>query len=387
MSSLFRTSIILAVLVLLPATTHAVTITEWNFRGSNVPGRWEVRDLAPVRTDTGLHITAPHEGSLTRLTDLHHRIDDIIVHAFATQATEVFLLWHHRNMPPSNLVQLPFKIPSSTTPLSIELNVSSFPEWDPNTDRIGFAFPQGTDAILESMEFVGLQWWEHGIVAMQSFWTFDWYKPHSINFVWGPLLTFTPLSKKHMFYQLPPLAYSANIIFYTLMIIGAGAAIFYWHAHGRTFKARQKSATGFLMLIAILWIGYDIRMGAEWLSYVREDLRTYLLAEESTRTFRERGRFYDFATIASTYLTKDPTYIFLATHRWPYLGAMRYFTYPSIPTEPDQAQFGIDTWVVFDRPDISVDPSEHLVSEGTVVTPPGKVLYQFDDHSFIFRTR
>ena len=66
---------------------------------------------------------------------------------------------------------------------------------------------------------------------------------------------------------------------------------------------------------------------------------------------------------------------------------MRYLTYPSVPTEPDQAQFGIDTWVVFDRPDISIDPSDRLTSDGIVVTPPGKVMYQFDDHSFIFRTR
>ena len=375
------------VLLLFPSITHALTITEWNFRESGIPGRWEVQGLTPVPTDTGLHIIATKDGELTRLTDLPHRIDDIIVHAFTKSPTEALLLWHPRTFPSSNLVQLPFSIPAGTAPVSIELNVSSFPEWDPATDRIGFAFQEGTDVILDSIELIDLKWWEHGIVALQSFWTFDWYKPHSINFVWGPLLTFTPLAKKHMFYQLPPLASSANTIFYIPIIIGSGFAIFYWHFYGRTLKARHKSVTGFLILIAILWIGYDIRMGAEWLSYVREDLRTYLLQEESTRTFRERGRFYDFAAIAATYLAKDRTYVFLATFRWPYLGAMRYLTYPSVPTEPDQAQFGIDTWVVFDRPDISIDPSDRLTSDGIVVTPPGKVLYQFDDHSFIFRTR
>lgn len=382
-----RTSLLLAILIVEPSVTHALTITEWNFRGGGIPGRWDVSGLAPVPTEVGLHVTAPKEGELTRLTDLPHPIDDMIIHAFASSPTEALLLWHHRTMPPFNLVQLPFQIPASSLPLPIELNVSSFPEWDPLSDRIGFAFQEGSDVVIDSVEFIGLTWWERGMVAIQSFWTFDWYKPHSVNFVWGPLLTFTPISKKHMFYQLPPLAYSANTIFYVLVLMGTGIAIFHWHRGGRTPRRTHQSIIGILLLIGVLWIFYDIRMGAEWLSYVREDLRTYITKEESVRTFRERGRFYDFAHIASTYLTKDRTYVFLATHRWPYLGAMRYLTYPSVPTEPEQAQFGIDTWVIFDRPDISIDRSGQLVVADKVITPPGKVLYRFDDHSFIFRTR
>lgn len=387
MFTIVRTSLILATLILAPSVTHALTITEWNFRGGGIPGRWDVSSLVPVPSESGLHITAPKEGELTRLTDLPHSIDDIIVHAFAKSPTKAHLLWHPRNMPSSNLIELPFLIPAGSAPARIELNVSSFPEWDAKNDRIGFAFEEGADVTLDSIEFIGLTWWERGIVATQSFWTFDRYKPHSINFVWGPLLTFTPISKKHIFYRLPPLAYSANVIFYAVMIIGIGIAILSWHFRGRTHLSLQKSIMGFLLLMTILWIGYDIRMGAEWISYIREDLRTFILQEDSTRTFRERRRFYDFAHIASTYLTKDRTYVFLASHQWPYLGAMRYLTYPSVPTEPDQAQFGIDTWVIFDRPDVSVDASGRLIADFTIVTSPGVVLYQFDDQSFIFRTK
>jgi len=380
----FARVILLGLLLLSAQSAHAVKLTEWNFRGG-IPGRWDVKGLEPTSLDDGLHIVAPKEGELTRIPGLTHRIDDVIIHASAEVDTQAFLIWHKTGSPRTDLVQLPFVIPGEGEVLTIEFNVSPYPQWDPHTDRIGFAFPKGANVTLESIELVGLSAAERAIVAWQTFWTFDLYRPYTINFLWGPLLTFAPLAKKHMFDQLPPRARSANTIFYALLLIAAVFLIARWHLGGRTPHLKQQGASTFLLCLALVWFVFDARMGLEWFGYFRRDVETYLSKPQGERTFRERKHFYDFVEEAHSYVQDRNRYIFLAQHRWPYLGVIRYLTYPSIPTDPPQAQYNVDTWVVFDRPDVEFS-NRRLVLDGAAVTRPGRMIYEFNEHSFVFRT-
>ena len=141
-----------------------------------------------------------------------------------------------------------------------------------------------------------------------------------------------------------------------------------------------------LLLFGILlaaWVLLDLRMGSEYLSWIAHDRTTYIEAPPETRTFRDRKRFYDFASFASPLVSDRKSYIFFGERQWPYLGNMRYLTYPAIP--------GIDvthddTWVIYRRSDVTVSSARQLMIGGEAVTEAGTILGQFDDHSFVFRT-
>ena len=85
-------------------------------------------------------------------------------------------------------------------------------------------------------------------------------------------------------------------------------------------------------------------------------------------------------------LEDQEKYIFIATHRWPFLGLMRYYTYPNIPVDPLQAE-ETDTWIVYRRPDFTIDARGRLTSDGIAFSSPGKVLHEFEKGTFVFRVQ
>ena len=136
------------------------------------------------------------------------------------------------------------------------------------------------------------------------------------------------------------------------------------------------------LLLSAMWLLFDIRMSTQYLSWVIHDYQTYSGQSEETRTFRDRKRFYDFAEAAAMTVNDRERYIFYAQHDWPFLGNVRYITYPVLPTGIPRKD---DTWVIYDRPDVSVNEDGSLEYDGQVLSSPGKVLLQFDEVSFIFR--
>ena len=125
-----------------------------------------------------------------------------------------------------------------------------------------------------------------------------------------------------------------------------------------------------------------LSMDLQFFSWVIDDAREYIHAPYETRTFRDRGGFYDFAAFAQSFISDRTSYIFLAERDWPYLGNMRYLTYPSIP---GNAFTKDDLWVIYNRPDIRLNEHNQLISDGVVLSNPGKVLGIFDATSFIFQ--
>jgi hypothetical protein len=126
----------------------------------------------------------------------------------------------------------------------------------------------------------------------------------------------------------------------------------------------------------------DVRMGGEFLSWMQHDAKTYSTVHEGLRTFRNRNRFYDFADMAKELVSDRTDYIFFAEREWPYLGNMRYITYPSIPGNDFDRD---DTWVIYRRSDLTVGADGRLMLLDEPVTNPGTVLGQFDENSFVFR--
>lgn len=217
------------------------------------------------------------------------------------------------------------------------------------------------------------------IEAGRSFWTFDEARPYSINFVWGPQISLHPEDLSRLYATLPPPYYSGtfalNILIAVtlLLIIGIGIT-------GKT--SRKTIVSGCSILFLCTWAFIDLRMGSEFLSWVMTDHQTYITANPEQRTFRDRKQFYDFAEFTKPYLTDRASYVFFARQPWPYLGNMRYLTYPSIPGI-DYAHD--DTWVIYDRPDVILDAEGRLSTEGIAITEPGMIVGRFDESSFVFR--
>lgn len=384
---LIRALFCIGLTTLFAPSAFAAQLTEWSFMNGQIPGRWEVSDLKPPPTTgpNGLHIKTVSDGTLTQRMRLPYFIDTVILRASAPVNTEASLLWHERGTPEGTMVEFPFVIPGGSTPAKIEFNVTPYPQWDPQTDQIGFALPANADVTFHSLEFVGFTAWEKVIEGWRSFWEFDHYTPYTINFVWGPLMTFNPIARRYLYTTLPPLAHSWNWVMYGILAIAAIALLILAFRH-RSRRPSIRCFPIFLSLFFGLWILYDFRMGSEWIAHFVAVYRDYWNTPSENRTFRERERFYDFVAATTPYIQQQDKYIFMGEYRWPYLGAIRYLTFPAIPTLPEQATFGVRTWVVFDRPDITLNAQNQLVMLGKSVTEPGELLLKFDEGSFVFRT-
>ncbi|MBI3331915.1 hypothetical protein HYZ99_03060 [Candidatus Peregrinibacteria bacterium] len=376
-------------LLIIAAPAHARDAFEWNFMDASIPGRWEIQRLTTATpTAAGLHIKTDVEGKMSRVTEFPHGVEAIVMSLGQSTPTEAILLWHIRGSPANEFVELPFEIAGGPR-TEVKLAVNDYPQWDPRTDRIGIVFPPHAEVTIQRIAFFRWNLFEKTWEAVKSFWTLDTFRPYTINFLWGPVLTFNPISRERLFRSIPPVGWSVNRILYVTMIL-IGLACMFWHMRQKRRGVREalrRPLTIFLLSLAGLWLFYDLRMGLETIAYYVRDYRTYVAADADERTFRDRGYFYDFVDQVLPHVQGRKRYIFLSPFRWPYLGAVRYLTYPSIPTEPTQAENGVDTWVIFQRSDMSVNAEGSLLMDGQVVTPPGTVLLDFAPGSFVFRTR
>lgn len=251
--------------------------------------------------------------------------------------------------------------------------------WQRGEKKIGIVLPPHASILLATIELSRTNILERSLEAVRSFWTFDALRPYSINFVWGPQIGLNAAERSHLYDMLPPIYLSGTLII-TIVLLGIIAMLMLLKKLKRT--SRTNTVQRIFILLVGAWILFDIRMGTEYLTWIWQDRVQYITAEPGQREFRDRDAFYDFANFAIPLLRDRESYVFFAERPWPYLGNMRYLTYPSIP--------GIDylhddTWVMYRRPDMTIDSAGQMTIDGEPVSPPGKVLGRFDEHSFIFR--
>lgn len=372
-------------LLVFPLFAHAETSTLWDFRG-HVPGEWDISGLTGVtKTEQGLHIKSNAKGTLIRDSEFEHGVEALKLTYAAPQNIEAILLWHVRGTPKGYLIELPFMFRKSAIPNILEFNLDTYDQWDPRTDRIGIRFPAGTEVLIQSMVFSGWNPIEKLSEAAKSFWTFDIYRPFNINFIWGPLLTYTPVARDQMFDKIPPRAQSGNRAFYLVLGIALLFLVIQLRRAGRDDTARRRHIVIFMSIFAGLWVFYDFRMGLELFSHFQTDYQDYISQQPGERTMRERGDFYDFIEAVAPFVQDRERYAFSAKHRYPFIGLMRYHTYPNIPTASLDELDGIDTWVIYDRSDITLDTKGRVVFEGRVVSSSGTILHRYNDRSFVFR--
>ena len=368
-----------------PIVAHAEQSTVWNFRDAATLQQWKVQTQGSVQViDEGLGIDAIGKETSLYHPGFPHPVDGIELVIVAPVATPGLFVWHVRGTPHSELVQLPFTIQPAPEPRPLGLDLSRYNQWDPQADVIGIVFPEGGRVLIAEVRLKHWSVTEKAAELWRSYWTLDTFTRYSINFLWGPLLTTNRITRETLFSQLPPSGKSINRYIYVVMGIGLLTVLIAQFQHDRK---RRATLLSFVVLCAVLWITYDLRMGVEILSYAKHDLDTFVRKPLGERTFRYMADFHDVLERALPRLREEERFGFLSDSAYMLDSSMIYMAYPSLPVLSNESHDGIDTWLVYMRSDVTVDAQGRLTNpDGSPATAPGKILERYNSSSFLFTT-
>ncbi len=243
------------------------------------------------------------------------------------------------------------------------------------------------------MDLRGWNALEQAAEAWRSFWVFDTFSAHSINFLWGPLVAFNAHARERLFATDPPVAMSADRYFYYAFALAALAIGGWWFARGRhrgratdsPLRGRPHVAA-LLIVFAALWILYDARMGLEFLGYAWNDYATWYRAPAEQKVFRSYENIYRIVDAVVPRLQTEEHYGVLVPPNTNTYGVLKYRTYPVTPYEAGEDASAANVWVVIRRGDAHVDAQGRLTLGDRILSRPGRITRQFDDTSFLFET-
>lgn len=377
-----RVLCIIALLVL-PATARAERATTWSFLANQVGPEWRINGQARTTAGIGgLHIATQSEVSIFRELNAEHPIHGVEITYLAPEGTEALLLWKEPGTPQNEVIQMPLPLYQALVPTQQRISIERYPDLSSRPEILGLRLPAGADVQILQIRLVGWGIVDRLKTAVQSFWKFDRMSPYSVNFLWGPVFAANPYALLRLFEDLPPQGTYANALWYKLLLV---LVVLAW-ASSKWRRSWKIPAYAIACTVAVLWILSDVRMGAEIFSYAISDSAGLQAEDPQDTQFRERGNFPAFIADAAPLVADRGRYVFLTQYPYPFLGLMRYHTYPALPVAPEAAAEGIDTWVVFARGDLGIDPEGRLTSEGAPITAPGKILLDFGPDSFVFRT-
>lgn len=382
--------VLLCIGLTIPLAAVAKESTVWDFRGRAVAGNWIVTQTAGAEvSEEGLHITSKDGGRMHREAKLSHDADVAIVTFRNALPVRINFGWHPSFAPSDRFVEYPIDVTGAVSPESVVIPLRLFAEWEGRADYIGFSFPANTDFVLESVQFHRYSLLEKFVTGLRSFWVLDNMRNYTINFLWGPLLVFTPDEIPALFLSHPPRAWSALRVFYAILLLAALGALAWWLSSPLRGASRSHAAAqarrSFALTFALLWLLFDLRMGVELLSYVKDDFKSYVLADTGQKTYREFLNFHDIVEQSMPALRERPTYIFLGPSETLF-SYLRYETYPSLPALTPEKAREASVMLVFERPDVVVDESSGTVSQnGSVIVSSGAVLKRFGPSSFLYK--
>lgn len=382
-----------ALAILAPLTARAETLTVLSLREGETNVQWQVfKDMIITRRPDGLELTAGSQtGVLIADITLGDSTDAKATYAGfphavgvvtnAVRAGRIYFAWHSPGDVPGSLTPFPLDVPTGRDTVTYALLHRS-PQWNPGVDQVALMIPPGMTVLVKEVTFI--RWslpekiW-HGFLSLLSF---DTYKLHAINFVWGPQITWNPIHRSVIWNTLPPSGFSGTYAL-NLALLACLVAVFvllFRHKRLTQDEKRLLFARRAAMLVLGAWIVLDLRMGAELLTWFSRDFRSYVVAEEGERTLRNFGRFHDFAEFVRPLVADRKSYVLFTPRAYPEVPHMRYFTYPAVPGQDTND----DMWVIYNRPDIAVINSR-LTLDGQPVTDEGTVIGRFDDASFVFQ--
>lgn len=365
----------------IPCVTSAMSSETFDFAMNSVNARWEGKGSIGMRQENaGILLHASGTGLLVTNTQLRIVPSMGSIRVTTDMPTTAYFLWSYADDAAHVNYTIPIDIPAGTL-TDVPFSLSNVRNWGKGEKSIGIVLEPSTTILIHSIRFDALNPLETLLEMTRSFWTFDVIRTYSINFLWGPYVAFDPVERAMLFRFVPPTSLSGTYVLFIGLVV-ALIALSVLARHAKHRRSKRSIAIACSVMIACSWFLLDLRMGLEFLHSVGIDRRDYVAAHESTRTFRDRHRFYDFAAFAAPLVSDRTSYIFFAEQQWPYLGNMRYLTYPAIPGIDIEHD---DTWVIYRRSDVSVNDAGQLTIDGLPVTGAGTILDRFDEHSFVFR--
>ena len=329
----------------------------------------------------GLSISTETQGQLVHTSNFRHSINTISITVISRTGADGLFFWRAPGMAEDSVYQIPLSFPAKATPQKVVLDMAKLPEWDSRSDRIGFVLNAGSQMTLQEVSFSGPSAIDKIVYPLKTFFVLDTAHAYSINFLWGPLMTYSEDQLAQVFAQFPPIADSWNIAFYWIL----GIALVAVYVVRKLFH--RNLLTPFFLLFAALWIVYDLRMGAELIQLARTDIKTWWSKPVELQDFRDRASFTAFAKTAVPFTEGKDRYIFIASHGWPFWGSMKYEAYPALPVSHEGDTEGIDTWIVYNRNDILPNNEGRLELDGKPISPPGDIMMSFEPGAFVFVTR
>ena len=368
--------------LLAPNVCDAAKTTTWNLMNLQKLEGWNTANLTTVNLiPQGLAVSTQTQGQLVKISDLKHSVDKIGITYISPTGGGGLFFWRAPGMKEEQVFQIPISFSPSTTQQKVILDMGDVTEWDARSGRIGFGLNEGSQLILQEMSFTGPGLIDNIIFPIKTFFKFDNNHAYSINFLWGPLMAYSQEQLDALYNKVPPNGDSWNTFFYTIL---AACAVFVFLM--KKFK-RKNLTLVFITLLAACWLLYDVRMGSEFISFARTDVKTWWSKPIELKDFRDRGSFTAFAKTAAEFTTGKENYVFIASHGWPFWGSMKYEAYPALPIAHDSDTEGVDTWIIFNRNDIKPDEEGRLTMNGVAISPPGDIMLPFEPGSFVFVTR
>ena len=338
-----------------------------------------------TNTTDGLGVQAVTQSVFSVANVTGHPIAIAKIRIAAAHPTPALFFWQEKGAPEGTWVQLPFDMKGTGKVEEITLNLERYHQWDPLTQRFGFAVPENSTVMISSVEVFGITMFERIWEMLKSFWTFDTYHSYSINFLWGPILATNPIWRAMMFEDQPPQAHSGVWVFYALVLIGGIVSIVWPHtARGRTSKIGTRALMA--LTIAVVWIFFDARMGLETLSYHWTDATTFVFAEEGSRDFRDWNAFPDLMDYVNANIAETESFAIVTDYATPFTIGARYLAYPRVALDLRAAGSGVTTWAIHEKNQARVLEDGRLSIDGTVVSAPGQIVKQFSPRSFLFQT-
>lgn len=318
--------------------------------------------------DEGLNVSIQNRGGINMGVSDQARFADVLV-LYGDTAVEQKLTLHFIRSSDSNILWSVAKyIQPTGKPVLIAIN----PAIKGHFTHVAIESAQTTEYSLKQLDFIQYSIFDKAAEAVKSFFNTDTYMGYTVNYVWGPRLTFNPVDRMSVYRSTHVVGTSFTLV--VSIIFGIVTALYLWK--------RTVTLKSVFICIAAIWLIYDLRMTSELVSYVHNDYREYWSQEPGKRSYRIRGPYHDFAELAGVQLKPYQTFVVFSPLPELYNKTLRYVAYPSRLIRDDEDEMP-EAIVVFDNADVSVNDQNELVVLGQPLVN-GEVIWRYNEHSFIF---
>jgi hypothetical protein len=259
MSRRFYSSIAIVFGLLHPLTLCAMQTQTFDLAAGEVNASWQ--GIGPIQmqkqADGILLSVGSSTGMLLTETQAAFLADAATVVVSTQQPTNLHFVWMYTDDTSRTTYSVPLSF-SSGARRSASFSLTNVHEWLGGKKKVGLVLPPQTSILLHRIDFHRWNFFERVMENIQAFWTFDEYRPYSINFTWGPQLASNTIERNELYATLPPTSTSATLVTYEILLgilILVVAFTSIRPREDRTTQIVKRMSIVFL----VVWVVFDMR--------------------------------------------------------------------------------------------------------------------------------